>query len=202
MSAGARIPYARAIKIADGLFDRWGLDRATCHLVGSCRRGKVDVGDIELLCPAEPKNRDGLVGRIQATMDAEGMFAGTDAEAKIGRAVQGLKPGFLMCSLVVRPYGTEIAVQVFRYGPDNFGWSMVRTTGPGDFGKWFLATWKKRHGINPALPASVSNNLVDAAGKTIPTPTEEAAFNLCGVPWVAPEQRDAFVARMQGSKEQ
>lgn len=196
MSAAPRLPLARALRVADVLFDRWGLDRVTCHLVGSCRRERPDVGDIEIIAPAAPKARDTLAGRIAATMDGEGIFAGAEAGPKIGRVVQGLKPGFLACSLVVRPYDTEIPVQVYRYTPENYGWVMLMRTGPGEFGKWFLSAWKKRHGIPAALPASAAGHLVDASGKIVPVADEAAAFALCGVAWVAPERREAFVARM------
>lgn len=203
MSAGPRITLEQATRVLAFLGECWELS-SSHHVVGSVRRRKPEVGDLEILAPHEDKARDTLYQRIARTVrtdDAGGLFAGAaDIKHEIGRAVRGLKPGFLAASLVinVKPDGgVEVPVQIFRYTPDNLGWMLLYRTGPEDFGKWFLGEWKKRHGIplsREDRPASKDNHLIDGEGRVVKVPDEEAAFVKAGIRFVPPEERDRFIA--------
>lgn len=200
MSTGTRIPLEKAHAVARALCERWALAPSDVHIVGSVRRRRPDVGDLELVMPAQDAGCDALCGRLQATMAGDGLFAGAASLAGdvIGRAVSGLKPGFLAASLVVRPYPPdELPVQLYRYTPENFGWMMIERTGPMEFGRWFLAQWKRHWNIPAGGKASIDNHLRDAGGNLIRIESERAAFNLCGMQAVEPEDRDEFMARMQ-----
>ena len=64
--------------------------------------------------------------------------------------------------------------------------------------------WKQRFGIPLGVEgrqASVGNHLVDASGQVVSVPTEEEAFRLAGVGLVPPRRRDAFIQRVQASRE-
>lgn len=231
MSEGPRLPRSKAISVAEALFAKWDLwaelaDRsAACRVVGSVRRRRDEVGDLEIVAPLPvgwqtrkltPAD-DPLFRRINATMSnpyRDGSMASLFAEPRsdlpgaecvIGTAVRGLKPGFLACSLLLRPWkGIEIPCQVYRYTPDNRGWLLIERTGPRDFGVWFLWRWKVRFGIPVAdetRRASINNHLVDAGGKVVSVATEEEAFRLAGERFVPAEERDAFVMRQQVSRE-
>jgi len=196
MSEGPRIPIERADALAAYLFERWSLDRRTCHVVGSVRRRRDWVGDLELLAPLEPKGADRLCATIEGTVQATGLFAGS-GPPPIGRVVSGLKPGFKACSLVVRlKDGVEIPVQVNRAGPENFGWAMIKCTGPREFGMWFLQKWKEHWQIpvgDEKHQASVDGFMVDSSRRVVPVPTEADAFRLAGLQLIDPHRRDAFM---------
>lgn len=224
MSEGPRIAIERARRVAAALVARWGMGEG-CAVVGSVRRGRAEVGDLEFAAPLPPgwqnKNldpdADPLFKAINASVSnpwrntAAALFApparaATDEEqTAIGEAVRGLRPGFLALSLVARPWpGIEIPCQVYRYTPDNRGWLLIERTGPRDFGVWFLWRWKVRFGIPVAdetRRASINNHLVDAGGKVVSVATEEEAFRLAGERFVPAEERDAFVMRQQVSRE-
>ncbi len=200
MSEGPRIPLARAQAAAAYLIDLWALEGA--HVVGSVRRGRSEVGDLELIAPAADAKDDRAHARISATMfrdvTSAGLFEPPPPENAIGRAIRGLNPGFLAASLEVRMRdGTQLPVQVYRYTKQNFGWTMLMRTGPADFGRWFLSKWKDQHHIPHELPASASGNLVDIEGRVVPTATEDEAFARCGLKPVAPEHRDEFIGRIR-----
>jgi len=228
MSEGPRLPHAKASAVAAALFEKWDLSgllpdhSAACVVVGSVRRRRDEVGDLEIVAPVPPaapgrkltSADDPLFRRINASMsnpwvdESNALFFATASDAgpePIGTAVRGLKPGFLACSLIIRPWpDVEIPCQIFRYTPDNRGWLLIDRTGPRDFGIWFLWRWKVRYGIPVAdeqRRASVDGHLVDAGGNVISVPTEQEAFRLAGVPYVPPEQRDTFMARQQAARE-
>lgn len=201
MSTGVRIPLSRAQAAARYLIELWQLEGA--HVVGSVRRQRSEVGDLELIVPAMAaiETTDQVYAAIERTMVAPSVNSLFDAprEKPIGRALRGLNRGFLACALIVTMKdGTALPVQVYRYTPDNFGWMMLMRTGPADYGKWFLGKWKDRHRIDhERQQASINGHLVDAAGRIIPTPSEEEAFALCGIKYQPPERRDEFIARVQ-----
>lgn len=222
MSDGPRIPLDRARAAAALLFERWGLLGPASMVVGSVRRQRPLVGDVEIVAPlpASPRN-DPLFEAINETMgnpwrdEREALFAGNAAPnipgvipraaRPIGSIVRGLKPEFAACSLLVQlADGADLPVQVYRYTRENAGWMILYRTGPWDFGRWFLWQWKRRFGIpvgDDHHSASMDGHLVDSSEQVVSVPTEEEAFQLAGVPFVPPERRDAFMERVQASRE-
>lgn len=203
MSTSPRMPRERAEAAAHCLMKSWGMHAARCFIVGSLRRGKPDVGDVDLLAPApEPNKHDALFEAILETCEGQNALFGNPAAAKFTRPIEGLKKGFLACRLVCQLRGVEpgadaveVPVQVFRYTPENLGWQLIMRTGPDDFGIWFLTQWKARFGIptGEEHPASVKGHLVDDRRIVVPVPSEADAFEKCGLVWIPPEQRTGYV---------
>lgn len=204
MSAGPRMPLARAEAAARLLMERWAIHRSDCLVAGSVRRGEPLVGDLDLVCPLPaPGGPDLLFNRIDATLERTGELF-SDPAAGFARPVSGCKAHFLACSLVVRLAGvepgaaaTEVPVQIHRHDPGNKGWLWIMKTGPVEFCRWFLWCWKQHHRIPhvEGRHALIDNHLVDEWGKVVPVRTEEDAFDACGLGWVAPERRAAHVVR-------
>lgn len=200
MSTGPRIPLADADRAVAWIFARWNLSQAQCHVVGSVRRRKDYVGDIELIAPLRDKHNDPEHASIARTMEGfipDSLLSIVEPAETIGRAVKGLKPGFKAASIEVRRRdGSYLPVQVYRYTPDNMGWIMLMRTGPGEFGEWFLGKWKD-HWLIPrgdaGHVASKDGHLVDAQGRVVPVPSEEAAFEKCGLKFVPPDRRAAVM---------
>lgn len=191
-----------ADKLAADLMQRWKMPAHVCMIVGSVRRRKPDVGDLELIAPLppEPKKSDTLYETIAESMGVSrgGLFA--PKVTPIGEVVQGLKPGFLSASLRVNARFNDaeqlVGVQVFRYTAVNRGWATLMRTGPDEFGKWFLWKWKQQFGIPEGRQASIDGNLVDAAGNVVPVDDEEACFRLIRKEFIPPEQRAEFAERV------
>lgn len=231
MSEGPRLPHSKAAAVAAAIFEKWELSglqpdhSASCVVVGSVRRKRDEVGDIEIVAPLPigwnarkltPAD-DPLFLRINSTMTnpyRDGSMASLfsvpkddfpAADGVMGTAMRGLKPGFMACSLVLRPWkGIEIPCQIYRYTPDNRGWVLIERTGPRDFGVWFLWRWKMRFGIpvkDENHRASIDNHLVDASGRVVSVSNEQEAFRLAGERYIPPEERDVFMARLRASRE-
>lgn len=228
MSSGPRITLDQARRAAAALAERWQLDTLLPDhtpagvVVGSVRRQRPEVGDLEIVAamPATPRRGaitaadDPLFRRINESManpwtdERAPLFGATpepDPARIIGEAVRGLRPGFAAASLIVRPWpGVTLPVQVFRAPPEARGWLLLYRTGPAEFGAWFLGRWKRARGIpvgDDRHKASIDGHLVDAHGQIVPVPTEEEAFRLAGVAWIDPAGRDDFMARLQASRE-
>lgn len=201
MSAGPRLPHAQASSFAQQLGDRWGfreLQRlGPIWTVGSLRRQAPTVGDIEFLCPHEPKEDDTLYEAIAHTlcMPGEGdSIFGAPLE-HIGVPVEGFKRGFFAAAFEIRMRDLVVPVQVFRYTPKNRGWQLLMRTGPAEFGQMFLGKWKEAFGIPRGVEtakASIDGHLVDRYGIVVPVESEEECFAKAGMGYVAPVQREAW----------
>ncbi len=211
MSEGPRISLETADRITARLFERWQLQPDWCVVVGSVRRRRPEVGDIELLAPAVSSTvQDSLYERIVATVDnppAPGSIFSQErpvAADAFCTAERGLKPGFLACSLVVKAWGGKctVPVQIYRYTPQNLGWMLIERTGPANFGRWFLMRWKHAHNIpvgDPRFKASIDNHLVDLDQKVVSVETEELAFRRANLQVIPPEHRDVFIQRVEAA---
>ena len=221
MSDGPRIPLAAAEAFVLALFQRRlgyaSIEEAAqdgVEVVGSIRRRRPDIGDVEIIArmprASDPERVQSSEDRLfrelnlcvsNPWVDGSGSLfaAAPDTSRAFGTAVRGLKPGFKACSLRLAAYGVEVGFDVFRYDALNAGWVKLCRTGPGEFGQWFLGRWKERMGIpvgDPNRKASVDGYLVDARGQIVPVATEEEAFRLIGSNFVPPERRDAMVEAM------
>ncbi|MCC6295423.1 MAG: hypothetical protein IT469_01810 [Pseudomonadales bacterium] len=213
MSAGPRIPLARALAAAQMAMRLWGMAAPACAIVGSVRRRRTEVGDIEIIAPlpevmsrpvdpfAEPEpvteDNDHLFARIAATTRQEPDLFNPSPPPPLARVVRGLEPGFLACSLELKlahAPAVAIPVQIYRYTPANRGWCELMRTGPTDFGMDFLVRWKARFGIAGEGKGSIDGHLVDSHQVRVPTPTEDDCFRLCGMAFIPPEERDEHAA--------
>jgi hypothetical protein len=218
MSTGERIPLEDADRTVEYLFRRWNLDREACMAVGSVRRRRESVGDIELVAPCwNGAGVDVVFESIAATMEGEITDARTAIESNlfapgreprvipkvqplIGTVAQGCRPGFLHARIRLRRRdGSTFACEVYRYTPANRGWITLMRTGPGEFGRFFLRFWKRAHNIPETREASSEGHLRDARGEIIPVPTEEECFRLCGMKFIDPRDRDSQAAAWESN---
>lgn len=195
MSEGPRIPLPVARAAAAKLMQLWGMAEPACLVVGSVRREKPDVGDLEFIAPHKDGPYDSLFDLINSTCaDAEGMFASKPTAERFAVPEKGLKRGFKFVSLachMTRQDGSKwvIPVQIHRYGAGNRGWIELMRTGPDEFGRLFLHEWKQKWG---GSKGSVDGHLVDGAGKPVKVESEAEAFKLCGLPAVEPRDRARY----------
>ena len=201
-----RLSLQDARAAAECVAGLWGLDTPDVLLAGSARRQRESVGDLEFTCrrPAEGEP-DPLFARMAPTVRMGGLFAGDDKQpGVVAEALKGFVHHFGYADLLVdlvRTDGVEfkVRVQLHRWEPDgvNRGWIELMRTGPVEFGKWFLNTWRRRWHLKGE--SSVDGRLVDGAGRPVPCPTERACFMAAGVEFIEPERRDAFAQLRNGS---
>ncbi len=152
-------------------------------VAGSVRRRKSsEVGDLELVAiPA--RGAGGLFGDIATNLLWEHLHA-----SERYRFTKGDNPDgrYYQLALVAYP---DLQVDLFLAEADNWGLTLLVRTGSAEFSTAALARWKRRQGIGPEQAGSVGGRLVRRDGEVVPTPEEEAVFELLGMPWIAPEQR-------------
>jgi DNA polymerase/3'-5' exonuclease PolX len=137
------------------------------EIAGSVRRGKAEVGDIEIV--AIPKPYD--VGLF-----ASGIALVVERWAKVR--------GELPCKYTQRMLPEGIALDLFFATQLNWGLILAIRTGSADYSHKILACGWVRNGY-----ASV-NGMLERDGMTIPTREEEDVFALAGVKWEEPGERE------------
>jgi hypothetical protein len=208
--------------------DQAPTDLLAVQIVGSIRRHRKAVGDIDLLAlepevgASTPRITPGMDPLFQVLNQAcenpwtdptakdtpASLFGGGDRPtpapplAPILRAVKGLKPGFKLASLVLLGRGDEpeIPLQVFRSEHAHWGWSLVRCTGPGDLGEELLARWKIMNRIPREGKGSIDGRLVDGYGQVVSTPTEGEFFRRMGLTFCWPRERDEMLKKLQDAR--
>lgn len=182
MSAGTRIPLHLADHIAKQVSDVLRPVVATLEVVGSVRRRRDTVGDIEFL--AQPSFDLDLLG--ERTPSIEPVKA---AMLKLGTWVKGGDRMMQVTDLLGRP-GLKLDLYIV-HPPSAIGSQLAIRTGPADLGHYVVMRMQYfgyRHTDGYAIKVST--------GETVPTDTEEQFFALAGVPCVPPERRDELFARI------
>ena len=204
MSTGTRIPLEMARTAAGYMLHCWGADAGDATIVGSARRGRPDVGDIEVCVPVEPPDQDQLFQAMHACVHQQDGLWAPSSDLPPLTIVQGLKPGFKQARVVAhviyqgQPF--DLPVEIYRFEPGARGWALIMRTGPAEFGRWFLSRWKRHFGTPQEKPASVEGFLVDSYGARVPIDDEEECFRRIGIGYVRPEQRDEFARRVMEAR--
>lgn len=162
------------LPVADGVAANL-LDRLTPHceridLAGSLRRRCRTVGDIEIVCIPKP-------------YDATPLFAsGIAPVVNQWRKIKGELP----CRYTARAlpwFGLQL--DLFMPDPRGYGLQLAIRTGSADWAHHILAAAWVRAGYN-----SKGGLLHNSAGQVVPTPDERGLFELIGLPWREPEERE------------
>ena len=187
MSPGRLVPWAEAYALA-----LYASEHLTPHVVrlkavGSIRRRREYVGDLEFLVEPrmvtapdlfDPKNepelgplREQLVQLGRWLQGGERQMAITDFNGR-----QGLRLELYIC-----------------WSPASWGTLLAIRTGPVDLSR-AAVTRLHAHGRR-----SEHGRVIDSGGHEVPTPTEEHFFAAAGLPCVPPRARDALVAKLNNS---
>jgi len=207
MTAKTRIALAEAEALADELL---ALLRPACirlEVAGSIRRRKPDCGDVELVAIPKLAYSDDLFGlrddvhpfnELDA-LCAELREAGVLGERldKNGRRAWG--------SAMKRATFKGFALDLFTCTPEQWGVTFAIRTGGALFSHALVTA---RHvEVRDESGRSYGGGLcppwlhfrdwrvkrTDEAGNPFPTPEEEDVFDLLGVPFIPPQERDAFM---------
>jgi DNA polymerase/3'-5' exonuclease PolX len=188
MSDKKRYPLATARQRAECLLKMLAPVCERIEIVGSIRRQRPDVGDVELLLvPREEMIRDGLFDQKRIDL------------ADI-RVEQLLKRGVLEKRLNTAGFPTwgkqnKLAVHVWSGIPVD----IFATTAAGWFRSLVIRTGPKELNITLIKSAAKSGVRIHAygdcgcedmrTGKPIPVNSEREFFEICGVPYLEPHER-------------
>lgn len=170
MSTGARIPLAEARAIADDVLAQL---RPHCsrppQVAGSIRRGISTIGDVEVVCLPLPFESTPLF--------RSGFALVVDQWEKV--------KGELPCRYTQRRLPSGMTLDLFMPDPMGFGLQLAIRTGSAAWCKTVLAPAWVRAGFH-----SKEGILRRADGSAVPTPDERILFDVIGLKWVAPEDRE------------
>jgi len=188
VSAGARVPLAGARSIALGIL--WRLSPATTRIeiAGSVRRGRADVGDIEIVAVPlietvpegmwESREANLLSARIDALI-ADGILANHPTDPKRGDRY----------SKLIEPT-SGLQLDLFSATADTFGLIYLIRTGPADYSHRFVTDLRRRdlHVSGGQLHRG-SLGCGSYVCEVIPTPEETDVYSAAGWKFVRPEMR-------------
>jgi DNA polymerase/3'-5' exonuclease PolX len=164
-----RIPLAQAEIISAKTI---ALLRPHCEVIeeaGSVRRKRPTIGDIEIVCIPKPYDATPLF--------ASGLATVVNQWPKV--------IGGLPCKYTKRELPEGINLDLFMVERNNFGLQLAIRTGSAEWSHQVLAKGWVRAGFK-----SKDGLLRRHNGTVVPVRTERDLFDLIGLPWTPPEQRE------------
>lgn len=207
MTMKTRIPLAEASGLADELLALLAPACERIEIAGSIRRRKPDCGDVELACIPRLAYSDDLFGlrddvhpfnELDA-LCAELREAGVLSERlnRLGRRAWG--------SAMKWATYKGFALDIFACTPEQWGVTFAIRTGGAVFSHALVTP--RHQEVRDEAGRGFGGGLcppwlhfrdwrikrVDEAGNPFATPEEEDVFDLLGVEYIAPQERDAFM---------
>jgi DNA polymerase/3'-5' exonuclease PolX len=164
-----RTPLAQADAIAAEVVAQLAPHCDRLEVAGSVRRRRSTVGDLEVVCVPKPYEPSPLF--------ASGIALVVNQWEKVR--------GELPCRYTRRILPSGLPLDLFMVDPDGFGLQLAIRTGSADWSRRILASAWVRAGFH-----SEGGLLRDQWGGVHPAPTEQALFDLIGLPWVDPTARE------------
>lgn len=187
MSAGARYPYAQAHATAEQIRASLAPACERIEIAGSLRRGKPDVGDIELLAIPRFRHVQDLFGSSHDQISELDLLVerlivtGVLAPRK---AVNGRVAGFGPRNKLMLHLPSGIPLDLFTATPASWPMNLLVRTGPAELNIRVMARLKARG------YAGHVDGIDGPDGIPIPLPDEAAIFALLGLPYAEPDERE------------
>lgn len=182
MTDKQRFPLRQARIIANRLARDFEPHCERVAVAGSIRRGKDEVGDIEILYIPKfgeaPTDLFGdMVGRPEDMLD-------TYLQRMIEQGVFAKRGGFGRLNKLLVHVPSGIPLDVFATTADNWGMSLVIRTGPKEFNVRLMQRFREL-GMSGHAYAGVT----DRDGQPLDCPTEQDVFRHAQWDYVEPEDR-------------
>jgi DNA polymerase/3'-5' exonuclease PolX len=178
-SATNRLPLAQAQEIAVGVLEQLEPHCEVISIAGSIRRERPTIGDIEIVCVP---NRNAI--------ESLPLFAGGfPAVVQQWPGIKGSPDGRYTQRLL--PCGLKL--DLFMPHPDAYGLILAIRTGSAEWCKQVLAPAWDRAGYRSEdglLCQVVDEDFPDNWNTTVPCRTERELFDVIGLRWVAPRDRE------------
>ena len=189
MTTKTRIDARVALEVAQEAITLLAPACTRLEIAGSIRRGRPEVGDIELVAvPRVHAEQADLFGEHTVEVDelhdlaAQLLLAGTLAHRRDGRSRAAYGRRFKRLTF------RGVALDLFSVvEPSQWGVIFLLRTGPAAFSKR-LVTPRHFGGCLP-LGFQVKDGALRNGSELVPTPEEADVFRVLRAPWIAPEQR-------------
>jgi DNA polymerase/3'-5' exonuclease PolX len=183
---------AEAFPIAQQIYGQLAPSCERLAIAGSIRRGKLDVGDVELVAIPryieEPSRLWGDTNRVSVLDRVLGQL-----EAPPSVFLERILGGDRYMRL--RHVRSGLQVDLFITTRDQFGLTLLTRTGPADYSHW-LVTEARRRGFHSCggwlrrgLAPHSETTYRDCGHERIPTPEERDVFAALAMPWIEPTER-------------
>ena len=177
MSTGNRIPWREAKDIAFDLVAQLAPHCSQIDIAGSIRRGRSTIGDIEIVCLPLPYESTPLF---------------RSGFALVVEQFEKVK-GELPCRYTQRILPCGMKLDLFMPDPAGYGLQLAIRTGSAEWCKqvlapaWVRAGYRSEEGV---LCLKVDEDWPDNWDTTAPTPDERSLFDLIGLKWADPADRE------------
>ena len=198
MSTGVKVPWDVGQQVANRLAEALSAWCARLEIAGSLRRGKPEVGDIELVAiplVEEQVQRD-LFGEVVERTTENLLFLELDA-LMAGGAIAADPPSpdlkrawgekYRKFWLLINDRWGLIQVDLFLTTPEAWGAIFTLRTGPADFSEALVTHFKYHTPYRQQGGALVRQD----TGAVVPVPEEADYFRLAGLPFITPVRRSA-----------
>jgi DNA polymerase/3'-5' exonuclease PolX len=177
--------HAHALAIANALIERLSPACERLEIAGSVRRGKAEVGDLELVAIPRIMTVSDLFGtpmQQQSLLDT----------ALAGIGIRRLKDGPRYKQIVL---AEGINLDLFITDRARWGWIFLLRTGPQEFSHWLVKP--KRYGGGLPSYLRADEGALWRGNQMIETPEERDALQVLGLPWMEPSEREPIVTQPQ-----
>jgi len=177
MSTGDRIPWSEANAIAEDLVNQLRPHCSQVEIAGSIRRHRPTIGDIEIVCLPLPYESTPLF---------------RSGFALVVEQFEKVK-GELPCRYTQRILPSGMKLDLFMPDPAGYGLQLAIRTGSAEWCRqvlapaWVRASYRSEDGV---LCLRVDEDWPDNWDTTAPTPDERSLFDLIGLKWLEPRDRE------------
>jgi len=176
-----KLPLKQAQTLSDKILAALSPGCELAEVAGSIRRLRPEVGDIEIVCI--PRQTIDLFGDpVGSLLDM--VLANLTNE---GRLTRGDKNGVKYKNFFI-PTVPDLKLDLFITTPECWGVNFTIRTGSADFSRR-LVTQKSKGGLLPD-DLSISGARVWRGAAALETPTEQNLFDLIGLDWIDPRERN------------
>ena len=178
-----RYPHAEALAVAEELKAALSPACERIEIAGSLRRGKPDVGDIELLCIPRALDRLWLTeGYDQLDVAVRQMIAAGQLRKRL--AENGRFAGYGPQNKLMVDVASGIGVDLFSTTLANWGMAMFVRTGPVEWNMRMMSHFREI-----GMRGHAYGGVEGSDGQQIDCPDEETVFRLLGWQYMPPEER-------------
>lgn len=189
MSEGEKMGLERASNLAKRIMAGVKPGCARIELVGSIRRGRPEVGDVEFVYI--PRFQvGGQINFLDLEAKTENVFdkvllSMIDSKPNFHKGPR-FAPRYKTC-LIDLPEGGQFKIEFWIAKPETWGFIKAMRTGSEAFNK----AWAVRQMDRGWLPNKFrfAGGWLTQGGQRVQTPTERGLFEIIGLPWVEPKER-------------